>query len=516
MAPMMTLPEQLPDDLDALKQLILLLYEELVRSECANEKKQHQLEELLRRVYGQRAEKLDPRQLDLFMENLKVYGVPEVAPEEVAEPKTDTRAARKGQGTGRRRLPAELPRERVEYELSESQRVCSCCSGELTKIGETISEQLEYEPATLRVIEHVRFKYACRACEETVVTAPLPAQPIAKGLPGPGLLAHVLTSKYCDHQPLHRLEGILARQGVELSRSTLCDWVGACADRLAPIVEYGKSEILQSKIIHTDDTTVPVLDRQREKTRTGRLWVYIGDQQHPHIVFDYTPDRKRDGPSRFLKGFTGHLQADAYTGYDGLYTDGGATEVACWAHARRKFYEARQSYKKLAFTALAFIRQLYEVERKAKDFTAQERQEYRQNHAEPILVAFQKWLETETFQVLPKSPLGKAITYARLQWKALCRYTEDGDLSIDNNRSERALRCVAVGRKNWMFAGNDEGGRRAAIIYSLIATCKHHGIDPFAYLRDVLRRLPTHPSDAIAELSPVAWAQASKALPTAA
>jgi hypothetical protein len=251
-----------------------------------------------------------------------------------------------------------------------------------------------------------------------------------------------------------------------------------------------------------------VLDRQRDSTRTGRLWVYLGDQDHEHVVFDYTPDRKRDGPSRFLKGYKGFLQADAYAGYDGLFTDGGATEVACWAHARRKFYEARNTYKKLSFTALAFIRQLYQIEKKGKDLSAEDRRKLRQEHAKPVLNAFEKWLWNETYSVLPKSPLGKAITYAKLQWKALCRYTEDGDLAIDNNISERTLRCVAVGRKNWMFAGNDEGGRRAAIVYSLIASCKHHGVDPFAYLRDVLRRLPTHPADEIADLTPLVWAAA--------
>lgn len=300
---MLKLPEQLPDDLEALKQLIALLHEELVQSERHKEQLQHRIDELARRLFGQRAEKIDPNQIQLLFEGLKSYGLTEdVLPE--PEPEVETREVPRRKGTGRRRLPEDLPRERVEHELPAAERVCSCCSGELSKIGETITEQLEYVPATLRVLEHVRFKYACLACEENVVTAPLPEQPIAKGLAGPGLLAHVLTSKYCDHLPLNRLESIFARQGVDLSRSTLCDWVGACADRLAPIVEYGKTEILKSKIIHTDDTTVPVLDRQRESTRTGRLWVYIDDQEHEHIIFDFTPDRKRDGPSRFLKGYT--------------------------------------------------------------------------------------------------------------------------------------------------------------------------------------------------------------------
>jgi transposase len=512
---MLKLPEQLPDDLEALKQLISLLYEELTQAERRKEQLQHHIDELVRRLFGQRAEKVDPNQLQLLFTELKSYGLTAEAQEEPV-PEVETREVSRRKGTGRRRLPAELPRERVEHDLPATERVCKCCSGELSKIGETITEQLEYEPATLRVLEHVRFKYACRACEENVVTAALPEQPIAKGLAGPGLLAHVLTSKYCDHLPLNRLEGIFARQGVELSRSTLCDWVGACADRLAPIVEHSKAEILKSKIIHTDDTTVPVLDPHHEKTRTGRLWVYIGDRDHEHVVFDFTPDRKRDGPSRFLEGYTGYLQADAYSGYDGLFTDGGVIEVACWAHARRKFFEARNSYKKMAFTGLAFIRQLYQVEKKAKDLSVEERRAYRQQHAWPILKAFSTWLDAETHHVLPKSPLGQAITYAKLQWKALCRYLDDGALAIDNNLSERTLRCVAIGRKNWMFTGNDDGGRRAATIYSPVCTCKYHGIDPFAYLRDVLRRLPTHPTEAIAELSPLAWMRAQHQLAAAA
>jgi len=310
------------------------------------------------------------------------------------------------------------------------------------------------------------------------------------------------------HLPLARQTGIFARHGIELSRSTLCDWVGRAAELAAPVVSEMRRDLLASKVIHTDDTLVPVLDRSREKTRTARLWVYLGDRGHPNTVFDFTPDRSRDGPATFLKGYAGYLQADAYSVYDGIYAGGLVSEVACMAHARRKFYDARESDPARAFTALAFVRQLYQIEARARDLPADQRAAMRQRHAVPVLDGFALWIQRESSRVLPKSPLGEAITYAQLQWQALRRYTEDGDLSIDNNAAERALRAVAVGRKNWIFAGSDEGGRRAAILYSLIASARRHGLDPYAYLRDLFERLPTHPHDRLTELTPAAWAQA--------
>jgi hypothetical protein len=253
-----------------------------------------------------------------------------------------------------------------------------------------------------------------------------------------------------------------------------------------------------------------VLDRSLERTHTARLWVYFGDGDHPHTVFDFTPDRSRDGPASFLEGYEGYLQADAYSAYDGIYAGGLVKEVACMAHARRKFYDARATDPQRAFTALAFVRQLYQIEAQARalELPADERRSLRQDHAVPVLDGFALWMHEESPRVLPKSPLGEAFTYARLQWQALRRYTEDGDLEIDNNIAERALRVVAVGRKNWLFAGSYEGGRRAAILYSLISSARRHGLDPFAYLRDLFERLPTHPQSRLAELTPVAWAQA--------
>lgn len=500
-------PESLPDDPAFLKEMITQLHQELQSSYRRQEQLQHQIDVLARRLFGRRSERIDPNQLALGLGELGPF-LPAPA-EEDEEPEDDPPPPkRRRRGHGRKRLPEDLPRQRVTHEPPEDERQCRGCGGALTRIGEEVREQLEYVPASFYVLETVRGKWACRHCEEGVVTAAAPPQPIEKGLPGPGLLAHVVVSKYADHLPLARQTGIFARHGIELSRSTLCDWVGRAAELAAPVVAEMRRDLLASKVIHTDDTPVPVLDRSREKTRTARLWVYLGDRGHPNTVFDFTPDRSRDGPATFLKGYAGYLQADAYSVYDGIYAGGLVSEVACMAHARRKFYDARDSDPARAFTALAFVRQLYQIEARARDLPADQRAAMRQRHAVPVLDGFALWIQRESSRVLPKSPLGEAITYAQLQWQALRRYTEDGDLSIDNNAAERALRAVAVGRKNWIFAGSDEGGRRAAILYSLIASARRHGLDPYAYLRDLFERLPTHPHDRFTELTPAAWAQA--------
>jgi hypothetical protein len=298
---------------------------------------------------------------------------------------------------------------------------------------------------------------------------------------------------------------------VELSRKTLCDWVAAGAAQLKPLVLVMKDEVLGSRKIHTDDTTVPVRDKDRASMRQGRLWIYIGDSEHEHLVFDYTPDRKRDGPQRFLAGYKGYLQADAYGGYNCVYApqgesrEPGAIEVACWAHARRKFFDSMSSDGRRASVALAYIRELYAIEKRARDLSTEKRHALRGQEAPRILKAMKAWLEEEAPKVLPKSPMGDAITYARGQWVALTRDLEDGILEIDNNRAERALRRVAIGRKNWMFAGSDEGGHRAAIIYSVVASCAVLKIDPYAYLRDVLQRLPSCLPADLKTLTPKAW-----------
>jgi transposase len=353
-----------------------------------------------------------------------------------------------------------------------------------------------------------------------VVAAAKPQMPIAKGLPGPGLLAHLIVSKCVDHLPLHRLERIYERQGYILPRSTTCDWLAACADLLKPLYQHMVRILLQSRVIHTDDTPVK-MQLTNHQLATARLWTYLGDEPHPYNVFDFTINRRRDGPQTFLANFQGYLQADAFSGYDGLYlphpADGLAriVEVACNAHARRKFYEARSSDALRSHQALAYYRQLYELERGAAalNFDEAQRLQMRRDLAVPILEQFRQWLDAQRPDVLPKSPLGEAVGYALNNWPALVRYTEAGCLAIDNNVAEREMKKVAIGRKNWLFVGSKKGGHTLAVLLSFTSTCQRLGVEPWAYLRDVLTRLPTTPADRLAELLPDRWKAAQAAQP---
>jgi transposase len=350
-----------------------------------------------------------------------------------------------------------------------------------------------------------------------VIAAPKAAMPIAKGLPGPGLLAHLIVSKYTDHMPLHRLERSYGRQGFFLHRSTLCDWLGACADLLRPLYDLMVSVVLQSRALHTDDTTVKMQELVTHLLSTARLWVYLGDAAHPYNVFDFTVNRKRDGPAQFLANYQGYLHADAFSGYDGLYLPDPRTaaariiEVACNAHARRKFYEARGSDALRSHQALAYYRQLYELERAAKDFGDAQRLQMRQDLAAPILGQFRTWLEAQRPEVLPKSPMGEAIGYARNNWAALVRYAEAGFLAIDNNVAEREMKRIAIGRKNWLTVGSPRGGQTAAVLLSFTSTCQRLGVEPWAYLQDVLTRLPTTPAGQLGDLLPDHWRTARRA-----
>jgi transposase len=495
------------------------LLEQEQRKDRAIEQLQHQLQALLRRLFGRSAEKIDPKQMVLF-ETLLNGLAPrtEVSPEAPDSPPPSLSNGQRN-GHGRRRLPSDLPRQKVIHDLPEDEKPCPCCGVMRHVIGQEISEQLDYVPAKLTVIEHVRLTYACRHCEQTtaesgsqVITADKPASPIEKGLAAPGLLSYVIVSKWSDHLPLYRLETILERHGIEIARSTMCDWAAGCADLLRPLHELMTRRVLQSRIIHTDDTPVNVLDKNRSQTRTGRFWVYLGDGDHPYTVFTFTASRSRDGPREFLRGWSGYLQADAFGGYDGIYAGevgGQVTEVACWAHARRKFYEARTSDAAASTQALAYIRLLYDIEDSAKKSSASERQCLRQDRAVPRLQQFKTWLQSQQAErggpVLPKSPMGQAITYTLNQWEALCVYTTDGGLAIDNNAAENALRRVAIGRKNWLFCGSDNGGHTAAILFSLMATCKRHRVEPFAYLRDVLTRIAATPISQLDQFLPDRW-----------
>jgi len=495
----------LPEHPEDLRQFCRQLLTELHDKTQRLEKLTHELALLRRYLYGRRSEQLDPGQLLLeFASWATALNAAPPTPPAAAGPGA-AGPARPRPGHGRTPLPAFLPRQRVEHALPDAQCTCAACGARLVKIGEETSEQLDYTPASLFVTEHVRFTYACRACEDHLVTSPLPAQPIDKGRPGPGLLAQVITAKYADHLPLNRQGDIFARHGVDLSRQTLCDWVAAAAELLEPVYRDLQARVLGGKVIHTDDTPVPVQDRTRTQTRAGRLWVYVGDAHPADLVYDYSATRSRAGPLAFLGDFRGYLQADAYAGYDALYATGRVVEVGCWAHARRYFWEAKDSDAARALPALGVIQQLYRVETEAKPLDAAARRALRQAQAPPVLERFKAWLDEQAGVVLPKSPIGEAVHYARAQWTALTRYLEDGDLTIDNNASERALRRVVTGRKNWLFCGSDAGGQRAAILYSIVATCKAHGIDAWAYLRDVLARISTHPNRRRAELLPRHW-----------
>jgi len=488
---------ELPDDVELLQEMVRQYEATVTELQRRVEQLEQQLAALTRRYYGPRRERFDDRQQLLF----------EVDDEPATEENLPARRRAKraaSRGHGRRRLPVHLLRKRIEYELPSDQLACSACGRERTKIGEETSEQLEYKPASLFVIQHVRFKYACRKCEECVTVAKKPPQPINKGLAGPGLLAYIIVSKHSDHLPLYRLEEILSRHGVRVSRSTMCGWMRACAQLLRPLYDLMTKDVLKSAVIHTDDTTVPVLDRTFPRTKTARFWVYVGDADHPFCVYDYTPSRSRDGPEQLLQGFRGYLQADAFAGYNRLYAGTDVTEVACWAHTRRKFYDARLTAPQVAHDALARIGQLYDIEKRCKALSSGERYDVRQKDAAPLLESFGEWLTEQRRQVLPKSPIRQAVGYAISNWTALCRYTEAGFLSIDNNLSERMLRAQAIGRKNWLFAGSDVGGETAAVLFSFVASCKHNGVDPYAYFVDVLSQWKTTKRDA-ADFLPDRW-----------
>jgi transposase len=460
------------------------------------EQLEHQLGVLRRAHFGSTSERLSsPDQLSLL-------GKPQAYPAELPAA-APPQAKPTPPGHGRSPLPPHLKRILRTVDVPEDNKRCPDCGKVRARIGADTAEQIEYTPATLVVIRTERPKYACRDCQEGVVVAEPPPAPIEKGLPGPGMLAYVAVAKYDDHLPLYRQQEIFRRQGVEIARSTLCDWVKATSELLDPVVDAMMQDLLASKVIQTDDIPVPV--QESPHTREGRLWVYLGDRSHPHIVYRFSPNRQQQWAQEHLKPYHGYVQADAYTGYDKLFEDPTRIEVGCWAHARRKFFDAQGSDAVRSAAALQYIRELYRVEEDTKELAAPERQALRHERSRPVLEALRAWMTAEELSILPKSPLGEAFTYARNQWAALNRYVEDGDLAIDNNASERALRGVAVGRKNWLFAGSDDGGRRAAVLYSLIESAKRAGVEPWAYLRDLLVRIDTHPANRIAELTPFQW-----------
>jgi transposase len=497
-------PPRLPDDLGVCHGMIVELVDALQKSqrECAG--LQQRLDQLLRRLYGPKAERFDPRQPWLIPELAESNVPPPIGPEAAA----GEEAAAKGKrpGHGRRQLPTDLPRRRVEHVLPEAQRLCPDCGGICQKFGEDVSEQLDYQPASLFVWQQVRFKYACNKCHDHIAVAPAPPAVIDKGLPGPGLLAQIVASKYADHLPLHRLERILGRHGIELARSTMCGWMAQVAELFRPLVAQMADLVRQSKMMHTDATGMPFLDPDvPARTLSGQMWLYYGDRDHPFNVFDFCCDHSASGIDAFLRDpkYRGYLNADAHNIYDHLFVGGDMIEVGCWVHCRRHFYDSKESDPARATVVLARIRQLYEVEAEAKKIIGQRvlagsdadavRQQLRQEKSLPVVTALRQWLEDEMPKVLPKSPMGQAIAYALRHWQALVRYLDDGFLDIDNNAAELTLRHIAIGRKNWLFAGSKKGAHTAAILFSLTSTCHRHGVDAFAYVHDLLQRLAHDP-----------------------
>jgi transposase len=502
------LTQQVEDLQAALEETAKLHNQAVEDHEQLVQELRHQLELYRRFVFGPRRERLidDPGQGYLFELDV-AESVAALPPEPPARDRSTPAQPRRSRKPDYDRLP----QVRIEHDIPEAEKVCTHCGEAKARIGEDEARVLEFIPARFELQVHVLPKYACSRCRDGVVAPEVPLRPVSGCTAGAGVLAEVVVSKFAEHLPLYRLEDISTRYGLYLPRSTLCDWVRNVADLLKPLYELQKDLVQTAPVIWTDDTHVTVLGGDEPGSRKGRFWVYIGPTALPYDVYDFTEDRKREGPSRFLAKYAGYLQADAFSGYDGIYagSDGKILEVACWAHARRKFFDARSSSPAEASLILQMIRRLYEVEDGARPLDDDARRVMRQTEAVPILERLREELDRLSSRLLPKSGLAQAITYALNQWQALCRYTEDGRLTIDNNVSERRLRDQAIGRKNWMFLGSTEAGPRAAVLCTILAGAKRHRLEPWAYLHDVILQLAVDASPEFLErLLPDRWALA--------
>jgi transposase len=509
----------LPEDPAELRRFAEALAAEVHAKTLLIEKLKMQLAVLRRARFGRSSEKLDRdiEQLELLIGDMEESDAERQAHSETAESDAGASSSTpKKKPSVRVPLPDHLPLETIVH---DAPCVCPTCGGtKFGRIGADEREMLEYVASHFKRVAHVRPKMSCRACE-TIVQAPMPTLPIEKGRPGPALLAHVIVSKYCDHLPLHRQSGIYAREGVTIDRSVMAGWVGHMAALLEPLAQRIARHVRAGPAVHADDTTVPVLDPGRGRTKTGRLWTAVRDERPygstapPAAFYLYSADRTSEHAHALLKGCRGHLHADGYTGFGGLYEADPKTgapaplkEVACWAHARRKLYDVHIETKSpAAAQALEMIARLFAVEVGVKGRAPAERVAVRREQSAPVLAELRAFLDATLAKISGKSDFAKAIRYAISRWTALTRYVDDGRLEMTNNAAERAIRPLTLGRKNYLFAGSDEGGRRAAIIYTLIETARFNDVDPEAWLADVIARIADHPINQIDELLPWKW-----------
>jgi transposase len=514
----------LPSNVAVLQGMIVELREALAGQAQRVTELEQAMDALLRRLLRKPHDNWPADQPGLFPEMQSPELTPEPPPPPAAAAPPEPEAAeatgsskKKNKGHGRRSLEEllkSLPLPRREHVLSEAELLCPCCGRPRRKIGEQTSQQLEYIPAKLVCVQHAQFTYSCPHCPEHIVTTPKPPQPIDRGLAGPGLLALVTASKFDDYLPLYRQELTLTRAGLFLARSTLCDWLMALGTLVQPLVERMRQDIFQSRVVQTDGTSIEVLLEGQRQTKTGYFWPYLGDGAHPHVVVDFSLDKRKEHPQRFLDAYTGYVQVDAYSAYDGCFLANADTqhpkiEVGCWSHAQRYFEAASDSDPVRAAEGLGFVRALFALEAQAKRSHLAETEvlALRQREAVPILADFRSWLTQTQPQVLPKSPMNDALRYTINQWEALRRYSDTGFVALDNNATERINKLIARGRVNWLFVGSPRGGETAARLLSLVVSCRRLHMDSFLYLRDVFTRLPSLPADHLDDLLPARWLQ---------
>jgi transposase len=502
-------PVALPNDPELMRELIESLLKQLSEAQVENHKLRGELEALKRGLWGRKSEKLDASQLTMFAELLAERGLVMPLPEAPPDGKPKSNGEGKKKAGGRSLIAAHLPRQVITHELAEKERPCPTCGQPRRTIGYESSEQLEIVPAHVVVHEHRQEKVFCESCGGEFATAKKPASPIEKAAAGPGLLAYLAVSKVDDHLPVYRQCEILKRHGVEIPAATVGRWLLMVADVLRPLQRLMAQRVKLSKVIETDETKVPV-QQGRGETHKGRMWIFRGDFRQPYAVYHYTPTKESKGPKEWLRGYRGDLQADAYGGFDQLYVEDPRTgtkirEAGCNAHARRKFESLKLNFPAQSLTALRFYRDLYATEDRARRMSKRRRRKLRRKEARPILAEFDAWLKEVKAQELPNSELGKAVRYVHSNWKALTRYVNEPRLSIDNNSAERALRPVAVGRRNWLFAGHDEGAEALAVLYTVIESAKRAGLNPETWLRDVLTRIGDLPSSRLDDFLPDRW-----------